>query len=196
MVAALDTPMTELEAVNLILWAIGQSGVASLTSADTTPDGEAALLELRNTSREFQSRGWTFNTEEDWPLDPDTDGTLTLPRSTLKVRSVAGDRSRRLIVRGDKLYDKVGHTYTIGETVLVEIVLRLDFEDLPASARWLVAVRAARRFAGKRLASSSAVKLTQQDEHDALVGFEQDEAENDNRTLAEASPHMARMKRK
>lgn len=196
MVAALDTPMTELEAVNSILWAVGKNPIASLASADTNADAEAALIELRSTARELQSRGCTFNTEEDWPIDPEVDGTISLPRNTLKVRPVGTDAPGRYVQRGSKLYDKVGHTFVFARAVRVDLVLLIDFEDLPASARWLIAVRAARRFAVKRLGSSSAAKLGEYDERLALIQFEQDEAENDNETLATANPHVWRMRRK
>lgn len=188
--------MTELEAVNQLLWAIGQTGISSLDAADTSAEAEAALVELRSTARQLQERGWTFNTEEGWAISPDAAGAINLPRTTLKVRSVQCDRGLRLVERGGKLYDKVNHTFAIGSPVTVDLVLRLDFEDLPASARWLITVRAARRFGSKRLASPTTARLTQQDEQDALVAFEQDDAENDNRTMREASPHVARMKRR
>jgi len=58
-------------------------------------------------------------------------------------------------------------------------------------------VKAARRFATSSLASDTAFRFTT-DRREArrYVDLEQEDAENDDRTMAQASPHIARMRRK
>ena len=66
------TPQSELEAVNEILSSIGSSPVDTLDeSLDVDVINAKRLLEA--TSREVQSKGWYFNTEDSVTLQPDTD---------------------------------------------------------------------------------------------------------------------------
>ena len=59
----------ELPAVNEILASVGQAPVTTLDQ--TNPDVAIAYDTLINTSREVQSEGWLFNTEEYYPMTPD-----------------------------------------------------------------------------------------------------------------------------
>ena len=52
---------TELDAVNQILSAVGQAPVTTLDLQN--PEVYTTLQTLRNVSREVQSEGWNFNTE-------------------------------------------------------------------------------------------------------------------------------------
>ena len=58
------TPMTELQAVNLLLSAIGEAAVSSLETATTVEETQAKNL-LSNVNRPAQQKGWHFNTEWD-----------------------------------------------------------------------------------------------------------------------------------
>ena len=64
------TPMTELEAVNIILASIGESPVNSIENP-TNVDVINAIRILRNINRRIQSKGWTFNTIESYTMTPD-----------------------------------------------------------------------------------------------------------------------------
>jgi hypothetical protein len=57
------TPMTELEAINDMLSAIGESPVASLDEASGVADAQIALQLLRRASRWLQKKGWHWNSE-------------------------------------------------------------------------------------------------------------------------------------
>lgn len=65
-------PMTELEAVNAMLSAIGEAPLPAGTdlSVATQADVLMALNLLRNTTRDVQSMGWRFNTEHGYQLAP------------------------------------------------------------------------------------------------------------------------------
>ena len=54
--------LTKLEAVNIVLDAIGESPVSSLTSG--LPDAEAAEAKLDEVRTEILSRGWHQNMEK------------------------------------------------------------------------------------------------------------------------------------
>lgn len=76
--------MTELDAVNAMLSAIGEAPIADVDTA-TQADVIIAINELRNATREVQAMGWRFNTEYGFQLPPaatlswpDADGVTTL----------------------------------------------------------------------------------------------------------------------
>lgn len=190
-------PMTELDAVNRLLDAIGQVAVSSLTATATNALAERALKQLRDTSKSVQKRGWHWNILKNYTLSPaPTTGYLELPLNALKVDSVTTSKQADVVQRGRKLFDRVNHTYAFSAPLVVDIVEGLEWEDLPASAQWYITVKAARRFSTSTLASDSALKFTQDDEREALIDLEADDAENDDRTMAQASPHVARMRRR
>ena len=77
-------PTTELEAVNIILSGIGEAPVNSLS--DMTADVSLARNILAEISRETQTEGWQWNTEDDYPLTPDAaKGEIKLPPTAIRV---------------------------------------------------------------------------------------------------------------
>ena len=64
------SPTTELDAVNEIIGAIGEAPVNTLENIMNV-DVISALRILRNNNRSFQSRGWSFNSITEYPLNPD-----------------------------------------------------------------------------------------------------------------------------
>lgn len=190
-------PMTELDAVNRLLDAIGQVAISSLSATATNALAERALKQLRDTSRSVQKRGWHWNISKNYPLSPAPGtGYVELPLNALKVDTVTTSKQVDVVQRGQRLYDRVNHTYAFDGPLVVDLVEALEWEDLPVSAQWYITVKAARRFATTTLASDTALKFTQNDEAEALIDLEADEAENDDRTMAQASPHVARMRRR
>ncbi|MEW6121294.1 MAG: hypothetical protein AB1698_01675 [Pseudomonadota bacterium] len=189
-------PMTELEAVNTLLEAIGQIGVSSLLPEASNAYVEQALREVRRTSRDVQKRGWHWNTLKVFPLTPDAEGNIVLPINTLKVDTVERSKGEDVAQRGRKLFDRRRHTFLFDRVLYVDLVESLEWEDLPSAAQWYITVKAVRRFATKKLASDSALRFTQSDEQEAYMALEQDDAEADDRTMLQASPHVARMRRR
>jgi len=143
--ATLLTPTTELEAVNECLANIGQSPVSSI-SGDIGVDAALALQLVRSVSRELQVRGWYWNTDYDYPLTPNGDKEILLPANTFSVDPTGDDRDKDYVQRGRKLYDRKNRTYLFDDPVDVEIVIGLEFDELPEAARRYIALRAARIF--------------------------------------------------
>lgn len=168
------TPTTELEAVNLMLSAIGESPITSLDDGSSV-DTSQALLMLANVSRQVQQRGWWFNTEDEYPLTPDNISQYILvPANTMKV--VSSDTS--IVLRGNRLYDKTNHTYNFTAPVTVtEITFLLAFNELPEQARNLIAQRATRMFQERMLGSDTISAFTKQDEGQAALDLEVAEME-------------------
>ena len=157
--------MTELEAVNTMLISIGEQPVDGL-GLEGIPEVNIAKEILKQTSRQVQSPGFTFNTEENYPLQLDVDGFIHLPPNTVKVTSL---EDASIIRRGNRLYDKRKHTYVFDSPVRVDLVLALEFDELPQTARDYITVRAARIFQARVLGSEALHQFTAKDEYDAYM---------------------------
>lgn len=173
--------LTELEAVNLMLSAIGESPINDL-DADPTSDAAIAVSLLRDTSREVQERGWHFNSESEFPLAPDESGFVFLPLNVARV-----DISPRyrfdfpdIVQRGLQLYDRSNRTLVFTKELKVDLVLYLDWESLPPAAKRYISLRAARIFAARVLGDQNTVGYSAMDEMEAkalLMSAETDTAD-------------------
>lgn len=172
------SPTTELQAVNSMLYTIGESPVSSVADNGVV-DAATALSTLQEVSREVQARGWHFNTEEGYRLMPTyPDGEIRLPDNVLRVDAVVnGARDLNVTSRGKRLYNKKNHSYRFKKAVTVNMVVLLDFEDLPEFARGYIGTRAARIFQTRTVGSAELNSFSANDEARALVQLEEAEAE-------------------
>ena len=185
----MTTPTTKLEAVNSMLSTIGEAPVNSLSSG--LVDAETAETVLNEVSRSVQSLGWNFNSEPDYTVaavelegsDINDDGNVNLPTETLRAdlaNSVTKFRSssNEYVQRGSRMYDKVNHTFDIGTSLKLDVVLLLDFELLPEVARRYVAVKASRLFQERVVGSDNLSAMNRQDEQEALYALREMEGDN------------------
>lgn len=178
-----NTVSTELDAINTMLSVIGEAPVNSLMGA-LPADVAVARNTLQETSREVQLEGWHFNSEDDFPLTPQADGTITLPPGVFRVTLQEPD-SRDVIIRGRKLYDRSGHTFKFQEEIRGIIYRLLTFEELPEAFRWYVTIRAARKFQDRAVGSGDLHSFSGMDEANARVLAEREDTET-------ARPSMAK----
>ena len=135
---------TELDAVNMLLNAIGTASAPVLTTA---PDVKAATKKLAQTSKDIQSVGWYFNTE-DFYYSLDVDGKQALPDNALKVDTGVNT----LVKRGGYLYDKISHSNVLTGSGYdftnryYRMVLMLDYAYLPATAYAYIVASAKKLF--------------------------------------------------
>ena len=85
------TLMTELEAVNIMLGAIGESPVSSLDDPSLV-DVALAKSILDETNVALQTAGTHFNLEKNYPLTADTDGNINVPANCTKIDTVGDSR--------------------------------------------------------------------------------------------------------
>ncbi len=174
----IETPLTELDAVNILLQTIGESPIASLDSG--IADASIARSVLTETSHAVQFEGWHFNTERNYPLAPDVNGLITLPTSIVRVdqdhENDSGDYD--LVQRGPTLYDRKHRTPVFTQTVKAEVVLLFSFSELPPVARRYITIKAARVFQGRMVASETLHAFTEREELKARVDLEEAEGEN------------------
>jgi hypothetical protein len=160
---------TELEAINFMLSTIGESPVSSLNESGNV-DAVMARQTLTKVSREVQAKGWHFNTERDMTLTPNAiTGEIILPTNCIQVDTVGADWDLDVAQRGRKLYDHTSRSLTFTKSVQVEMVLLLEWDDLPEAARNYIAVRAARVFQKRAVGGTESFQLTDEEERDALT---------------------------
>lgn len=171
------TPTTELDAINTMLSTIGEAPVNTVENSGVV-DAEMAQQILQSVSREVQGRGWHFNTEKAFTLTPTyPDGEISLPETLLRIDTVYPDCGIDAVQRGKRLYDRRNHTYVFDKAVTVDMVILLEFEEIPEVARSYITIRSARIFQNRIEGSSDHAQFTWQDETRALVTL--NEAEGD-----------------
>ena len=170
-------PITELEAVNMLLAAVGESAVSSLETATTVDVTQAKNL-LSNISREVQQKGWHFNTEWDVVLSLDSDSRIPLGTTILSIYSP----TKMTTIRGREgspfLYDLDNNTFTWTTSVNDAVTITLlDFENIPQTARQYITTKAARIFQEEIIGQVSAEAVNRQEEVEAYADLLDDEGE-------------------
>lgn len=172
------TASTELEAVNFLLLSIGEQPINDLYVAGVSEVSIARSL-IHQVSRQVQANGMSFNAETSYRLPLSTEKEIIVPSNTLKVD--ASDTSRDIVIRGNRLYDKDRHTFTFEESIDVDIVFFLKFEELPQTVRDYIITKSARIFQSKVVGSQALYAFSEQDEQQAYITMMR--AENDSMDL-------------
>jgi len=176
--------MTELEAVNMLLAAIGEAAVSSLETATTVEVTQAKKL-LSNVNRAAQQKGWHFNTEWDVVLTRDSDNRIPLSESILSVYQPG----QLMTIRGRSgsmyAYDLDNNTFTWTKNLNNAVTITLlDFVDTPNTFRQYVTTRAARIFQEEIIGQVSAETVNRQEEAEAYADLLDDDAERSGLNVA------------
>jgi hypothetical protein len=173
------TATTELEAINTMLSVLGESPVSTLDS--TVGDVLVARTILRATSREVQTRGWHWNTDEKVILVPaEPSKNIVLPTTTLSVRTNPYDTSVSVTIRGSRLWNRRTNTFIFDVPLVVTFVVGLPYELLPEAARRYINIRAGRVFQERVLGSETLSAFTERDELQAWAILLDEEARTAN----------------
>ena len=177
--------MTELEAVNTMLVTIGEQPVSSLDNLAGLQDASIARQILSNISRAVQSKGWVFNLDRQVTYTPDTNGEIVLGSNVLRIDTTSKVRSstKDIVERGGKLYDREKNTSVFTDSIKVDRVIVLNFDDLPEAARRYIATRSARVFHDRVVGSGELHRFFQEDEHMAWSELLEYEAEMGDYTI-------------
>lgn len=134
---------SELDAVNDILGAIGESPVNTL-EGDANVDVVNAKRILQQVNRLEQARGWTFNIEEEVTLTPDVFSNLIPYLSTyLKLEGSGGERYNN---RAGYVYDRENKTDRFTGPITVNLIELKTFDEMPEVFKRYVITKAAQRF--------------------------------------------------
>jgi len=164
-------PQTELEAVNIILSSVGEDPVSALGS-DTSGRAEATLDEV---SREIQEHGWHFNTEDDYEFTPDEDGHIDLPNNVASF-DLDSNYPLDLVMRGQRLYDRSGHTSVFTQALSGTVTWLLSWSELPPTAKRYFTMEAAHRYQKRWFGSETLAGFTEDDLRKARATFKRTEA--------------------
>ena len=161
---------TELDAVNSILMSVGESPVNTLTVQ--SPEVAIAQKTLRQVCREIQAEGWSYNTENEYPIDLDTNNQCIVPNNVLQMdlNIYQHGKDYDVVRRSDngvmKVYNKKNHTFTFENCskLYFDIIWMLDFEDLPQAFKDYITIRASRIASNRMVNSQPSAKLLEADE--------------------------------
>lgn len=185
--------LTKLEAVNIVLDAIGESPVSSLTSG--LPDAEAAESKLDEVRVEILSRGWHQNIEKNVTLKRDANNEILLSNIYLRVDSTGGDKDTNVVQRYSngkrKLFNISEREYTFDKDLVVDLIIDIPFDELTVELQNYIAARAARKFQESSLGSASLDSFTVRGEAEAWAGLQDAEAENEDNNIIKSSPHVS-----
>ena len=164
--ALTQTPISELDAVNVMLMSIGQSPVNALDSTGIK-DVEIARLILHNTSREVQDEGWEWNTDYAYEISPDGNDRILVPSNCLSIDPTG--RGDDWVQRYDStnaaqsMYDLNEQTFERTTAMDFDIVWFYAFTYLPQAARNYIAQLAGQKFQAKHVSSELLFKFEQAD---------------------------------
>ena len=156
---------TELESVNIMLAAIGEAPINSLTG--TLPvDAVTAQSTLAEINKEVQSEGWSFNIEKHVVTKPDSNKNILIGDDILQMDINDEDKNRftDVVKRNGKLYDKVEHTYEFENDVYLDITYLYAFGDIPQVFRRYITYAASTRAATQLVGNPQLAQLLQQKE--------------------------------
>jgi len=145
-----------------------EGSVSKRVETQTNPDVAIALNTLREVSREVQAEGWSYNTEFDYKITPDSNNEIRIADDVLQMDLNQGypeNIEKDAIFRGGKLYDKKAHSYKwTAETVYVDIVWYFDWESIPAPIQAYIVARAAAIVSSRIIGDANQYQILQQKE--------------------------------
>ncbi len=129
----------KLELVNHLLQVVGERRVVSLETGH--PSVIQAIQALESWNKDFQGAGWWFNTNRNVRMVPNNLGEVLLPTEALSFSITQHQldwmqpaSKMQYVKRGKRLYDSWNNTYTFNKTLQADIVILLEYEDLPQVA--------------------------------------------------------------
>lgn len=170
---------TELDAVNVMLGAIGEMPVSSLDTVGNT-DAAIAIQTLHGISREVQTKGWWFNEDDSYTFTLNVDNKVPLVAQIIKITPL-GRGAVRITHRNNFLYNLNNQTdvFDPESPPVAKVTWFYEYELLPETARRYIAIRAARIFQTGVLGSEAQDHFTEEHESTAyaLLASEQDDFE-------------------
>lgn len=169
--------LTELEAVNQCLAAIGESPINELEDTQSA-DAAIALNKLRYVAREVQTKGWEFNREYAYRINPNGDSQIALPANCIRAATPYAaylGRQARVAERDGLLYNITEQTFVWEEAVELDLLVMLDWDELPEPARLYITAIAVKEFQAEQQGNGVVSQTLAEKEFKALVILEQAE---------------------
>lgn len=171
---------SELEGLNRVLRAVKEAPAKTL-NASFGVDGQAKEA-LDDAARDVLCERWTFNTDV-ITVRTDQNNELRLPDSALSAEVVVpegvyGRQLDRYILRGTKIWDRMGETYQFAEgtNLRVRVTKWLPWNERPEHANRLIIAIAARDLNREAVGDSQADTILERRVDNARARFESIEA--------------------
>ena len=179
---------TELECINIMLAAIGEAPINTLTG--TLPvDAVTAQRTLAEINKDVQNEGWSFNQEFNVKLTRDASNQIALGTDMLKVDANVFDHPTiDVIQRGLKMYDRKNNTYVFDTDLTCNITYFRNFDEIPESARRYINIRAARVFVDRLVGDDGLRTYTAQDE--ARANLMENDMDNADHNVLSGDPNL------
>ena len=181
---------TELECINIMLAAIGEAPINTLTG--TLPvDAVTAQKTLAEINKDVQNEGWSFNQEFNVVLTRDVSNHIALGTDVLKVDANVFDHPTiDVIQRGLKMYDRKNNTYVFDEDLTCNVTYFRNFDEIPESARRYINIRAARVFVDRLVGDDGLRTYTAQDEARARANLMENDMDNADHNVLTGDPNL------
>ena len=181
---------TELEAINIMLAAIGEAPVNTLTGS-LPVDVKIAQSTLVEINKSVQAEGWSFNTEIDVTLTRNASKEIVLPVNVLRVdANIHQHPDIDPIQRGLKLYDRLKNTFEFDEDLICTVVYFRDFDEIPEQARSYINIRAARIFVDRLVSDQGLRTYTKEDGIRARVTLTETDLANGDHNMLRGDPSL------
>lgn len=186
-------PLSKLDAVNLVLRAIGKATTARLGQGarGEAQDAEAALS---TALLEVLQDEWSFNKDDSLKLSRNTDGEIYLPENLLSFEVTGESEHLDVTQRGSRLYDRSKSSFRFDQDVYVSATLALSYEDLPQPARWYIAVKAAFDFANQKVPGDASIRPSSQQVEAARISLDRFDNKLRGRNMRAENPHFKRLR--
>jgi len=185
------TETTKISAINTMLSCIGESPVSSL-EATATADVSMSLNILDEVCRDLCSREWSWNKLTKQTLTKNVNGKIAVPAAWVRVDHATKDVAKR----GSFLYNREDSTDVFTTDMEdLDVVLFLEWDDMPESARRYAMIRAGRTLVARLVGSEKGVAFTERDEVQAwmtLREFESEQADLNIFNNADVSSNLRR----
>ena len=182
---------TELEAINIMLAAIGEAPVNSLTG-QVPVDVRIAQSTLIEVNKRIQSEGWSFNTEIDVTLVRNqTTKQIELSTDILRIdANIHQHPTIDPIQRGLKLYDRLNNRYEFDEDLICTVVYFRPFTELTEPARSYINIKTARVFVDRLVSDDALRTYTEQDETRARAILMETDLANGDHNILRGDPSL------
>lgn len=178
-----EATTSELEVINVLISSLGEAPVTQFNPSPSS-DVDLALIALNEADKQVQNKGWEWNRTYQLPLALDQSGFVQLPENTLRVvqaYSTSGNlgfnsqNGMGLLVtqRGERLYDQVNHTFVFTQAPAVDLIMRLQWCDIPDIFRNWIGFSALQKFQSRIQQSSIVLQANPRDIQDAMTTCEQ-----------------------
>ena len=181
---------TELECINIMLAAIGEAPINTLTG--TLPvDAVTAQRTLAEINKDVQNEGWSFNQEFNVKLTRDGSNQIALGTDMLKVDANVFDHPTiDVIQRGLKMYDRKNNTFVFDTDLTCNVTYFRNFDEIPESARRYINIRAARVFVDRLVGDDGLRTYTAQDEARARANLMENDMDNADHNVLSGDPNL------